>query len=185
MRSCTKWKIFVGKNEQVKGSYIRPKKKKKKWWNNLISIWKRKMNWPLSCTKHKNEFEIEYTLSGKVKMIQLLKERWHSRLLLTQHLLLLSHLPGSDIATMSLPALASSFFRENIQKTRMMTLRRLKTRREETFMLFHNVVMEFTQEERQLSSHAQRTLYRHVMLQNYSKLVLLGNSVFQTNTSSC
>uniref|UniRef100_A0A8C2RJV5 KRAB domain-containing protein n=1 Tax=Capra hircus TaxID=9925 RepID=A0A8C2RJV5_CAPHI len=50
-----------------------------------------------------------------------------------------------------------------------------------TFMLFHNVVMEFTQEERQLSSHAQRTLYRHVMLQNYSKLVLLGNS----NTDKC
>lgn len=29
LRSCTKWKIFIDKNEQVKESYIRPKKKKK------------------------------------------------------------------------------------------------------------------------------------------------------------
>lgn len=64
----------------------------------------------------------------------------------------------------------------------MMTWRLLKTRREETFMLFCNVAMEFTQEEQQLLSHAQRTLYRHEMLQNDSKLVLLGNSIFQANT---
>uniref|UniRef100_A0A8C9BX49 Uncharacterized protein n=1 Tax=Phocoena sinus TaxID=42100 RepID=A0A8C9BX49_PHOSS len=55
---------------------------------------------------------------------------------------------------------------ENIQGTRIMALGLLKARREETFVLFHDVAVDFTQEEWQLE----------VMLQNYSNLVSLGIS---------
>lgn len=36
LKSCTKWKIFIDKNEQVKESYIRPKKKKADWLLQLL-----------------------------------------------------------------------------------------------------------------------------------------------------
>lgn len=41
-------------------------------------------------------------------------------------------------------------------------------------MSFEDVIVEFTQDEWQYMSPAQRTLYRDVMLENYSHLISVG-----------
>ncbi|XP_019649570.2 zinc finger protein 37A [Ailuropoda melanoleuca] len=41
-------------------------------------------------------------------------------------------------------------------------------------MSFEDVIVEFTQDEWQYVSPAQRTLYRDVMLENYSHLISVG-----------
>ena len=50
---------------------------------------------------------------------------------------------------------------------------------------FKDVTVEVTQEEWQRMDSAQRTLYREVMLENYSHLISVGEQTLPCETLSC
>ncbi|KAI5235062.1 hypothetical protein MUG91_G219n4, partial [Manis pentadactyla] len=63
---------------------------------------------------------------------------------------------------------------EFIQETIKTALGFLRARKEEAFVSFHDVAVDFTQKEWQLLSYAQRTLHKNVMLENFSNLFFGG-----------
>jgi len=78
----------------------------------------------------------------------------------------LSTTPGTNLPPSSFPAEPSHFFTffKELQKMNIV----------QGSMSFEDVIVEFTQDEWQYMSPAQRTLYRDVMLENYSHLISVG-----------